>query len=108
MDLIERLRKEEGRRTAKLGNSLTARLREAAAEIEWLRAEVKSLQTLRDVVIENHGYWKDRAERLEEALRDARVMVEDWADYASEYLRSKHDLAKTASAPRDHNSVEST
>ena len=31
-------------------------------------------------------------DRLAEALREARAMVEDWAGYASEYFQDKHDL----------------
>ena len=34
-----------------------------------------------------------RAERLAEALREARDAIEDWAGYASDYFREKHDLA---------------
>jgi len=31
-------------------------------------------------------------ERLRAALRDARVSVEGWADYASDYIKEKWDL----------------
>ena len=34
----------------------------------------------------------ERIDQLEEALREARVVVEDWAEYASDYFRRKYNL----------------
>lgn len=72
--------------------------KKAEAEIEALRAENKG----HGIAIQQ---LSDRAERLAEALREARDMVEDWAGYASEYFQDKHDLqgdlAKLDAALRD-------
>lgn len=34
----------------------------------------------------------DEIERLRAALKDARVSLEGWADYASDYIKEKWDL----------------
>ena len=36
--------------------------------------------------------FKARIAQLEAALKDARVSVEGWADYASDYIKEKWDL----------------
>lgn len=38
------------------------------------------------------SYLRAENERLRAALRDARVSVEGWADYASDYIKEKWDL----------------
>ena len=38
----------------------------------------------------NHA--ADEIERLRAALKDARVSLEGWADYASDYIKEKWDL----------------
>lgn len=39
-----------------------------------------------------------RIERLEKALRDARVAMEGWQSYASDYFKDKHDAADDLAA----------
>jgi len=57
-----------------------------AHRTEALRAEVERVTCeLMDAIT--------RADKLEEALREARDAIEDWAGYASDYFREKHDLA---------------
>jgi uncharacterized small protein (DUF1192 family) len=65
------------------------------AEIEALRAEVERLQsdTSFATAISSLRREKERADKLAEALREARDAIEDWAGYASDYFREKHDLA---------------
>lgn len=70
-----------------------------AAEIEALRAEVRTL-------VHQNGEWQAHAERLAEALQLARDLVEYWAGYTSEHFQKKHnlegDLALLDDALRDH------
>ena len=44
-------------------------------------------------------------ERLKGLLREAADDLESWADYASEYLREKHDLAGTVKQYREAGEV---
>lgn len=61
-DIVERLRNEEW--AGEIPLNVVDMIDDAAAEIERLRA----------------------------ALKDARVSVEGWADYASDYIKEKWDL----------------
>lgn len=56
---------------------------------ERLRAEAKT-RTLD--YLGHVGQLSDEIERLRAALKDARVSVEGWADYASDYIKEKWDL----------------
>lgn len=70
-----------------------ANLAALQAENERLREEVETWKTY---ARGKHDLWQEsvrRAERLAEALREARDAIEDWAGYASDYFREKHDLA---------------
>lgn len=48
--------------------------------------------TIRALLGERDALAAENA-RLREALREARDAIEDWAGYASDYFREKHDLA---------------
>jgi hypothetical protein len=84
-DIVERLRERADRKWPKDGDRANSLFGLAADTIVSLRAENEAL----------------RAE-----LRFARDEVEDWGGYASEYFRTKHDLAGTLArldaALKDH------
>lgn len=103
-DRYERIRKAlEGlrERCAQEAERITARRRAVAAMTN--NEAVKPCEVaaaIRKIDVQQHyecaareiERMRRRAEQLEDALREAREMVEDWAGYASEYFQAKHDL----------------
>lgn len=55
-----------------------ANLAQLQAENEPLRAEMEGLRAERMVVIENHAYWKARAEQLEEVVQRVVDDMQEW------------------------------